>query len=336
MKILLRFIFSIALMLSAISFGPQSHADDGAKNIYLVTWRGFEEGCEGFKEYLDTRGMKYNLIHRDANRDKKTLPGFVEEIKQTKPDLVVTWGTSVSVGILGAYDAVDPKRHITDIPAVFMFPSNPMRSKLVDNYQSSGRNITGVRYLLTEEQQLSVAVDSLSFKKLGMLQNKDEINVVNSIKAMKLAANTAGVETLVENLETSKDKAVIEKRLTEGLRNLKKAGAEIIYFTPSSLLNAHSTAFTHAAVNLGLPIFSSGQRPVRDGKAAIGVGVSYTQTGKRAAVLAEKILSSNVSPSKLSIDAPEEFGVVINMSVVNELGLKVSPAIMSIAEIVQN
>jgi len=335
MKNFCAFISAVVLFFLIILPGSTVQAADNEKSIYLVTWRGFEEGCEGFKEYLDTRGLKYKLIHRDANRDKKTFPAFVEEIRRIKPDLVVTWGTSVSVGILGKYDDVNPEKHITDIPAVFMFPSNPQRSKLVENYQSSGRNIAGVRYVLTEEQQLGVAMESMVFTKFGMLENVDEINVVNSIKAMRKAADTAGIQVLVEDVESSKEAAVMQARFIAALQKLKSRGAEVIYFTPSSLLNAHSDLFTQTALDLKLPIFSSGQNPVRHGKAAVGLGVSYRQTGKRAAVLAEKILQGT-RPADLSIDAPEEFGVVINMSVVNALGVKISPDILSIAEIVQN
>jgi len=311
------------------------HAQNDEKRIFLVTWRGFEEGCEGFKEYLDTRGMKYELIHRDIARDKSKLPGLVQEIKKTKPDLVVTWGTSVSVGILGTYDQVSKDQHVTEIPSIFMFPTNPQRSKLVENYKSSGRNITGVRYVLTEEQQLSVAMSSLSFKKMGMIRNKDEVNVVNSIKSMEKAGTAAGIDILVEDIPKTSEKQETLQTLKTALMKLKKSGAEVIYFTPSSLLNSYSKEFTKMSVDLGLPIFASGQNPVRDGKAAIGVGVSYRQTGKRAAVLAEKIFAGSV-PADLSIDAPEEFGVVVNMSVVNDLGLTISPDILSVAEIVQN
>jgi len=328
-------LLGLTLAVFAAITAVPVQAADSTKSIYLVTWRGFEEGCEGFKEYLDTRGIKYELIHRDAARDKKKLPGFVDEIKQSKPDLVVTWGTSVSVGILGTYDAVDKAKHVTDIPAVFMFPTNPKRSKLVENYQSSGRNIAGVRYVLTEEQQLSVATGSLPFKKLGIVANESELNVVNSVKAMKKVAKEANIQILVEAVTSKDNPEETVAALKNALQNLKNSGAEVVYFPPSSLLNANSKAFTEAAVALKLPIFSSGQNPVREGKAVMGVGVSYRQTGKRAAVLAEKILNG-ASPSSLSIDAPEEFGIVVNMGVVNELGLTISPDILSVAEIVQN
>ncbi|WP_165602599.1 ABC transporter substrate-binding protein [Candidatus Terasakiella magnetica] len=311
------------------------YAEDMVKTIYLVTWRGFEEGCEGFKEYLDTRGIKYRLVHKDIARDKSKLPGIVQDIKSTKPDLVVTWGTSVSVGVLGTYDNADSSNHITEIASVFMFPTNPQRSKLVKDYSTPRRNVTGVRYVLTEQQQLTAALASLSFKKMGIIENRDEINVVNSINSMRQAGKASGVDILVEAIAKTTEKDETLSTLKIALKKLKASGAELIYFPPSSLLNSYSQEFTSMAVELGLPIFSSGQNPVREGKAAIGVGVPYRQTGKRAAVLAEKILAGS-KPEDLSIDAPEEFGVVVNMSVVNELGLKVSPDILSVAEIVQN
>ena len=37
-----------------------------------------------------------------------------------KPDLVVTWGTTVTEEAAGRWNAVDPRRHLTDVPVVFM------------------------------------------------------------------------------------------------------------------------------------------------------------------------------------------------------------------------
>jgi hypothetical protein len=43
----------------------------------------------------------YQITVRDAARDKSKLAGFLAEAKKLKPDLVVTWGTSVSKRIIG-------------------------------------------------------------------------------------------------------------------------------------------------------------------------------------------------------------------------------------------
>ena len=47
------------------------------------------------------------------------MPAFLEEIRATRPDLVYTWGTSVTLGAVGAHDGIVQGRHITDIPVVF-------------------------------------------------------------------------------------------------------------------------------------------------------------------------------------------------------------------------
>ena len=82
-------------------------AADKAKpfHIYMAVWRGCEDACKGFQDYFRDNSIHARFTVRDAGRDKKKLPGFVQEAKDMKADLVVTWGTSVTRIMLGPWNA---------------------------------------------------------------------------------------------------------------------------------------------------------------------------------------------------------------------------------------
>ncbi len=76
------------LVLMAALFWPAPHGyaqADKEFTIYMVFWRGCEEACEGFKEYIEENGIDAELVIRNANRDKGKLPGYVEEARALEP-----------------------------------------------------------------------------------------------------------------------------------------------------------------------------------------------------------------------------------------------------------
>ncbi len=53
------------------------------------------------------------------------LPAAIALARATRPDLVYTWGTGITLGVAGTWKAVDPARHLTDIPVLFTMVSSP-------------------------------------------------------------------------------------------------------------------------------------------------------------------------------------------------------------------
>lgn len=58
----------------------------------MVTFRGCEEACEGFQEYVEQSGMNAEVIVLDIARDKELIPAMRDEVRRLSPDLLVTWG----------------------------------------------------------------------------------------------------------------------------------------------------------------------------------------------------------------------------------------------------
>src|SRR5689334_18703753 len=64
--------------------------------IYAITFRGMTDVEKGFSEYFTSRKIPVQITYHDMNRDANRLAQFIEEIRATKPDLIYTWGTSVT------------------------------------------------------------------------------------------------------------------------------------------------------------------------------------------------------------------------------------------------
>ena len=94
---------------------------------------------EGLRRSTSPRARsRCEITYRDLNRDATRMPGFVEEIRATKPDLIYTWGTSVTLGVVGRLRRVDPAKHITDIPVVFTLVAAPVLAKIVPDLEVLG------------------------------------------------------------------------------------------------------------------------------------------------------------------------------------------------------
>ena len=62
--------------------------------IMVVTWRGCEEACQGFQDYLVEHGVDSQFILQDAQKKSDSLPEFLAKARDKKVDLILTWGTS--------------------------------------------------------------------------------------------------------------------------------------------------------------------------------------------------------------------------------------------------
>ncbi|MEY3201284.1 MAG: hypothetical protein RIR70_834, partial [Pseudomonadota bacterium] len=83
--------------------------------IYVITYRGPTAADQAFIAHLKNTDLAPEFLLRDVNQDVSRLPPLLEEIRTTKPDLIFTWGTNVTEGVVGRLGAVDPRAHITDI-----------------------------------------------------------------------------------------------------------------------------------------------------------------------------------------------------------------------------
>lgn len=327
---------AVSLLTLSLAANPARCAADGQGRyrIAMIVYRGCEEACKGFVDYLKARQIPADVEVLDAATDLALLRAHVARVKREKPDLAVTWGTTVSLEALGTYDHVDPARHLVEMPVLFMIVSNPLKVRLVPSLDSSGRNIAGTRYLVPEETQLKAARSYLPFERLAVIYNPKEKNAVQTVANLRALSGSLGfaLQAYPVHLAGGKpDPASLPELVAEAAA----AGAQLLYQPPDSFLLLHRAALTQAAIDHGLPVFAASEAPVRSAKALMGVVNRYYTVGQLTATLAEKILVHGVRPHDLPIEAPKNFSFLVNLDAARTLQRYPPMKVLRIAEIIE-
>ena len=124
--------------------------------ILMVLWRGETPVETGFRQELTSLGVAVDIEVRDLARDLAKLPAVVDDVRRTRPDLIYTWGTGITLGLAGRWDAVDPSRHVLDVPIVFTMVSSPIATAIQSPPDQPARpNLTGVSHIAPLATQIN-------------------------------------------------------------------------------------------------------------------------------------------------------------------------------------
>ncbi len=332
-----------AAMLGAALSGtasalPQPPASANAKGkpfrIYAITFRGMTEVEKGFEDYFAKNRIAVQITWRDLNRDATRMAGFLDEIRASKPDLVYTWGTSVTLGVTGPFDGAVKGQHITDIPVVFTLVAAPTLAKIVSDLKNPGRNVTGVTHVGPTDAQIRAMAQYRSFKTLGVLYTPTEKNSVVVIEDIRRLGREMGFHTVERTFRLDAQRKPIADGAADLVRELKEAGAQWLYLPPDSYLGTLAEAvIIPAAMQLGLPTFASTEQLMQAG-ALSGLVSRYYNVGQFTAYKAEQILVQNMAASSVPVETLKRFSYQIRMPAAKRLNLPPPLPMLSYAEII--
>jgi putative ABC transport system substrate-binding protein len=304
--------------------------------IVIATWRGCEEACQGFQDYLSEHGVDAEFVLRDAARKEEALPGILADARAEDVDLILTWGTSVTRGIAGTLGDLEDPAFNHDIPGVFTIVADPVGAGIVESLDDTGRpNITGTYNRVPEAVNIETMRTYVGdFERLGMLYNTNEENSV--LKRDEVAALTEpmGFELIALELSFGDDGKPHVADIASKMAELKAAEVDFLYLGSSSFLRDNAEAVGRAAIDNGIPLLSPYEEMVRESEALLSVAARYYQVGRLAGEQAEKILVDGVTPGDLPVLRMTTFAVVINMNVAGELELFPPLDLLQIAETV--
>ena len=325
--------FTVAMVLFACLSSP---ANATQYKIMIATWRGCEEACQGFQDYLVEHDVDTQFIVRDAQKKSESLPSFLAEAREKKVDLILTWGTSVTRGIAGTLADLHNQELNHDIPNVFMIVADPVGAGIVVSLDHTGRpNLTGTYNRVPEETIIETIRSYLpNFKRLGLLYNADEKNSVLKRDEIADLTGPMGFELIARELPLDGNGKPNVDDIATKISELKDAGVDFIYLGSSSFLRDNKDAFTGAAVNNGIPVLSPYEYLVRESQALISVAARYYDVGRLAGQQAEKILVGKIAPGDLPVLRMTDFAVVINMGVAKKLKLFPPMDLLQMAETV--
>lgn len=294
----------------------------GARRIYGVTWRGRTQVEQGLTDYLGNSGLPLDFTWRDAAQDTARLAEFAREIRETKPDLVYTWGTPPTLGLAGPHDKVDPAKHVTQIPILFALVASPVGAKLVPALKDQGRDVTGVYHVAAIASQLEAMRAYRKFSKVGLLYNAAELNSVATASAIRDLAKARGFEVIEQAFARSADGKPQPTGIEDKVAALKRAGAEWLYLGPDTYLFSQVDRIAAAAMEAKLPTFSATEA-VLNARAPILTGLvsSYYTIGQFAGFKARQILAQGVRARDIPIETLTRYSFIVRMEVAKALGV---------------
>jgi putative ABC transport system substrate-binding protein len=314
-----RFLQQLAVIALAGTAAP-IRAQGRRFRIYAITWRGKTQVEKGLEDYFARQGIAVEFIWRDAEQQAARLADFVAEIKTMRPDLVYTWGTSPTVGIAGPYDAVDPAKHITNIPILFALVTAPIAAKVTPSLTARTRDITGVTHVAALDAQLNAIRTYRPFAKLGVLYNAAERNSVTTAEALRELAAAQGFKLVEQTFDRSVDGTVQATNIDEKIQSMKRAGADWLYLGPDTYLFSQIDRVATAAMAQRLPTFSATEAAL-NGKAPVLAGLvsSYYTIGQFAGYKAEQSLVKKQRARDIPIETLSRYSFIVRMDVAKRL-----------------
>lgn len=306
------------------------------KRIYMVLFRGETEVEQGFRAYVQERGLPFDIIVRNIDRNRANLPKFVEEIRGTRPHLVYAWGTTVALGLVGTQDATDRSTFIPDtIPCVFALVADPVGARLASRMgDGTGRNVTGVSHIVPLPSQINAISAYRPFSRIGMIYNPLEENSVLNVRAMEALAQQRGYALTVEKATMTAANQPDPAAVPALVDKVADAGAQFFYIGPDTFVGDQRHAITAQALQRRLPTFTATELEVRTSDTLFGLVSRYDNVGRFAAYKAEQILMQNRYAGDLPVETLQRFSYIVNMSVARKLQLYPPMSVLRFAEVI--
>lgn len=326
----------LVLLLVIVSSGlpGAAMAQEGNRpfEIFAVMWRGETDVEDGFRDYLDQRGISYNLTIRNLDLDRDNAPRIVEEIRRAQPDLVYTWGTGTTSSIVGKLETDTPEAHVRDIPGIFVMVAYPVEVAIIESLENTGRSYTGVTFLPSTAIQLKTIQSYGDFKNIAVIYDQTAGNSKINVAGLRQEVGRFDMRLIELPIPLQEDGKPDPEQLPNLIQSARDQGADILYIGPDSFLFRHGKVYTSAAIEAGLPTFASTQGPLKRFRAMFGLVTDYYTLGKLAALQAEKILVDKVDPRDLPVARLARYKLWVNIDVVREIGIYPPMKMISIAD----
>lgn len=309
-----------AVGLAAMGTPTILRAASDRPRIYMMLYRGWEDACDGFRDYLRTRGIDADLVIRSADQSVARIPDMVAEANAMRPDLVYIWGTSTASAALGRWDEPPSDKRLS-IPAVFNIVIDPVGNNIVPSLERPNRKATGTLYVAPIDVQLRTIASYKPFRRLGITYNPLERNSVLTVQHLRDAMPQFQAELIALPVALTAAGVPDPASIPDRVRSLAERGCDWMYVAPDTFLLVHRTVLMDTALAAGLPSFTSTEPYIRGASGLFGLVCRYYGVGQFTAHKAEQILREKRQPGSIPIEALDRFSLLVNMTVARKLNL---------------
>ncbi len=272
------------------------------------TYRGVKDGLndKGYRQDVNLR-----IIFRNVEQDSNAALKYAQEFVEQDVDLIVALGTGSS---LAALEATQKKQ----IPIVFSIVGAPMATGIIDSYEDSGRNISGVSMKVPVADQFRMVDECLpEIENIGILYCTKMPQAV--------ATGHEGLDVAGQYGWRSLDIPVKIEELPQLERILRAVSDKVdaVYIPTDPILGAPDNLKTILGVlnTYAIPLVSVAERFVEQGS-LMALNCGFYEIGRQAAGHIEAVIAG-VPIRKIPSQKPTITKLTLNLKQAKMLGLEI-------------
>jgi len=267
----------------------------------------------GMRELGYVEGKNLRIEWRFADGEYSRLPGLVNQLIQSKVDVLVVDSTP---GVSVAHAAT------TTIPIVMISVGDPVASGFVTSLSRPGGNITGLSNVVADVSSkyvelLRQAVPGLS--RIAVLTNPDNLTHARIAAQVQAAARTMGMTASPIAARTPAD-------IDAAFATLRKAGAGALVVLGDPFYGQQARQLGSLALTNRVPTLTT-NRALAEAGGLMSYGQDLVEHYRRAAAYVDKILKG-AKPADLPVEQSTKIEFVINLKTAKALGLTIPPPLL--------
>ena len=267
--------------------------------------------------YIEGRTLTLDFASGEGRVEQ--LPDLAARLVARRPAIIVAFG--------GAETALAVRNATSAIPVVFTIATDPVTDGLVSSVARPGANVTGVSSLNAEldAKRLELLKEILpAIKRVAVLVNPTDRTSAAALKRAQTAARLLGLQLEVVEVRTPVE--------IDAAIGRAKARAEAVMLLGTPYFFPHLQQIAALAAKHRLPFIAPWRElPVAGGLMSYGTNVQ--EIFRRAADMVDRILKG-ARPGDLPVEQPTTFELVINAKAAEALGIRLSPALLTRADVV--
>ena len=251
------------------------------------------------------------IIQKNASNDSSLLPSIYDSLISDNVDVIIPIGTGTAQVAASKTDS---------IPIVFAAVSDPVYAGLVESFDKTDKNITGVSDYIAVEDIFGLAKElTPNAKAFGLVYTASEINSTVKIARAKAYCDANGLKYKEATVTSTAD--------------IQQAVASIAadvdaFFTPDdNTVASGMNVYAGFQKEYKAPIYVGADSMVKDGGFAT-YGIDYDVLAAQVAQMTDRILKGE----KISDNPVEQVAnpaKLINKTVADDLGIKISDSLLA-------
>jgi putative ABC transport system substrate-binding protein len=286
----------------------------------IVEHQALNDVRDGVRESLKAAGFEEGRNLKWEYQSAQGNPAIAAQIARKyvgdKADVIVAIATPSAQAVVAATKT---------IPVVYSAVTDPVAAQLVNNWTSSGTNVTGVSDLLEVEKQIGLIKQiAPNAKRVGIVYNPGEANSVVVAKALKASLAKQNMTLVEASAPRTVDVATATKSLI--------GKVDVIYTnTDNNVISAYE-ALVKVGNDAKIPVIGSDTDSVRRGAVA-ALGISYYDLGRQTGDVVVRILKGE-KPGGIASKTSDKLGLFLNTAAAAKQGVTLSPALLTSAKTV--